>query len=91
MDIEQTERIAELEKELRQLKQKHFEDLQELSVTQTAAINKANRLEKENHVLTLKLQAEIEKQQLQSKRPYSALTGWLAAIIVGIIALLARC
>jgi hypothetical protein len=91
MTTDQTKRIAELEEELRQLKQKQLEDLQEISLSYTEGINNANRLEKENHVLTLKLQAEVEKQQLKSKRPYSALSGWLVAILVGTLAALSKC
>jgi regulator of replication initiation timing len=91
MDTEQTERIAQLEEELRQLKLKYREDLQELSVTQSKAINEANRLEKENHALKLRLQAEIERGELRRKRPTSASIGWLTAILVGLLVALSKC
>lgn len=85
------ERIAELEQELRTLKQVHLEEMQEWSVIQNEAINKANRLEKENHALTLRLQAEIDRGELRRKRPTSASMGWLTAILMGIVIALSRC
>lgn len=91
MNTEQTDRVAQLEEEIRLLKQGHFETLQELSVSYQEAINKANRFEKENHVLQMKLQAETEKAELKRKRPSSSPVTVIGILLMGLLITFIKC
>ena len=79
-------RIKELEEEIRQLKKQHLEELQEISVLYTAAVNRAERLEKELHALNLQLNAERERRELKKKRPVREDNTWM--YFIGILTLI---